>query len=156
LCSGLARKIALGAGALALAGLAAPAVGQGTLFTPWPPRLWVAQESLDSHQDAHDEGVDIVYWLEDGTPDQHWIYVTGWVTEMDGNDVLGTRFATFKYDAKFFDPIAGDPPTPQESAFFPPLTTSLEEGDTYKAVAMDFDPSTGDIYINRPGPVAAR
>ena len=105
--SGLARRIALGAGALALAALAAPAAGQGTLFAPYPPMKWLAEESRFSHADAHDEGRDIVYWFEDGEEDQsHWIYVTGFVTEMDGDTVLGTRFATFKYDATHAGPGA--------------------------------------------------
>ena len=146
---GLARRIVFWAGALALAGFAAPAAGQ-ELFDIWPPRLWAAQEHLDSHEDAHDEGVDIVYWLEEGSPDRHWIFVTGWVTEMDDDTVVGTRFATFKYDAT--DDGTGGPPDPQEVAYFPPLGTSLQQGDTYKAVAMDVDPETGDIYVTGQGP----
>jgi hypothetical protein len=146
--SGPARRIALGAGALALAGLAAPAVGQ-TDTPAYPPLQWAAQESLFSHADARDEGMDIVDWTEIivSGPDKHWIYVTGWVTEMDGNDVVGTRFATYKYDAEFYDD--GDPPDPDTFAYFPPTTVSLSPGEEYKAVAMavgQIDSEVG-IYV---------
>lgn len=134
-----------------MAALAAPAAGQSGSFVPWPPLKWAAQESLDSHQDAHDEGVDIVYWKEvDGQTTNHWIYVTGWVTEMDGDTVVGTRFATFRYDAA--DDGSGGAPLPDKTAYFPPLGTGISSGDTYKAVAMDIDPNTGDIYVTGEAP----
>lgn len=147
--SGLARRIALGAGAVALAGLVAPAAGQvEDLPAPSYPMLrWAAQESLFSHQDADDEAMDMVYW-RDILADKHWIYATGFVTEMDGDTVVGSRFATFKYDGEFFD--AGNPPLPTESAFFPDLLTSLSSGEEFKAVAMAVNPdgfTPGDIYV---------
>src|SRR5690606_7634734 len=146
--SGIRGRIALGAAGLALGGLAVSAAGQG--FAPYPPMKWRAQESLNSHQDAHDEGVDIVYWKENGTPDRHWIYVTGWVTEMDDGQVKGTRFATYRYDAA----AEGSEGTllPDKTAYFPPLGTTLQEGDTYKAVAMVFDEFNGRLFITGAGP----
>jgi hypothetical protein len=152
--SGLARRIALGAGALALATLAAPAAGQTEDTPPYPPLRWFAQESIDSHADADDQAMDILHWkeIEFGQPDKHWVYVTGWVTEIEDDEVVGTRFATFKYDAEFFDD--GNPPPRAAEAFFPdpddenmPLTT----GQEYKAVAlaMGHDLSTDEwsIYV---------
>ena len=140
-------------GALALAGLAAPAAGQSSSFVPYPPLRWVAEESFPNSSGGDDEGVDIAYWY-DAVEDEHWIFVTGWVTEMNGSTPVGTRFATYKYDASFFvpppDPPA--PPTPAQEAYFPPLTTSLQSGDTYKAVKMTVDPSSGDVYITGEGP----
>src|SRR5690606_24325470 len=136
-------------GVALLGAVTLPAAGQGTLFTPYPPLKWLAEESRFSHADAHDEGRDILYWFEEGEEDQfHWIYVTGFVTEMDGNTVLGTRFATFKYDATHAGPSA---PTAADEAFFPSLT-QFESGDTYKAVAMAVDPLTGDIYVTGEAP----
>lgn len=144
--------LAAAAGALALAGLAGPAAGQE--IPDYPPMDWVAQESLYSHADAHDEAVDMVHWFEDGVEDRNWIYVTGFVTEMDGNTVVGTRFATYKYDGAFFDEETGAPPDPEAVAYFPPLGTAISPGDTYKAtaIAVSWD---GDIYVigqaPRPG-----
>jgi hypothetical protein len=110
----------------------------------------MAEESRASHADAHDEGMDIVYWYDD-TEEEHWIYATGWVTEMEGGQVKGTRFATFKYDATHTGPGA---PTATAQAFFPPLA-QLQTGDTYKAVAMAVDPLTGAIYVAGEGPGAS-
>lgn len=149
--SRIRRRIALGAGALALAGLAAPAAGQATEDTPPYPLLrWAAQESLFSHNDAADEAMDMLYWeeVEFGQPDMHWIYVTGFVTEMDGDTVVGTRFATYKYDGEFFD--AGNPPVAAESAFFPDPLTAISSGEEFKAVAMAVNTgglTPGDIYV---------
>lgn len=153
--SGIGRRIALGAAGLALAGLAAPAAGQGASEdTPAYPLLrWTAHESLFSHQDADDEAMDMVYWEEGflSEPDKHWIYVTGFVTEMDGDTVVGTRFATFKYDGEFFD--SGNPPPPAAVAYFPDPndpTMPLSSGEEFKAVAMAVNPdglTPGDIYV---------
>lgn len=143
--SGLARRIILGAAALASAVLATPATGQE--FAPYPPMKWVAEESRFAHADAHDEGRDILHWF-DAVEDENWIYVTGFVTEMDGDTVLGTRFATFKYDAAHSGPGA---PAPVDQAFFPSLT-QFHTGDSYKAVALAVDELTGDIYVAGEGP----
>jgi len=71
---------------------------------------------------------------------------------MDDGQVKGTRFATFKYDAAFFDSETYDPPAPTDEAYYPPLGTALTAGDTYKAVAMVLDEVTGNIYITGEGP----
>lgn len=136
------------AGAVALGGWIPPAAGQVGAFAPYPPRKWLVQQHLNSHQNAHDEGVDIAYWYDAGE-DEHWIYVTGWVSEMNDEEVVGTRFATFKYDAS-----APSTPTAVAEAYFPPIGTSVD-GDTYKPVAMAVDQNNGDVYVvgeaPRPG-----
>ena len=100
-----------------------------------------------------------MYWkeVESGQPDEHWIYATGWITEMDGGQVVGTRFATYKYDATHEDPFFA-PPVPTAKAFFPPMGgpghVSIQSGDSYKAVDMVVDELTGDVYVVGEGPAS--
>ena len=150
ICCRVGRRLLACVPVAALAPLAA-AQPMGPAGPAYPPMQWVAHEHKAIHPSADDQGVDIVYWKEvnQGQPDGHWIYVTGWVTEMDGNTVIGSRFATYKYDATHAGPSA---PVRQATAFFPPLEATFVEGDTYKAVAMALDPLTGDIYIIGEGP----
>ncbi|MFG0285700.1 MAG: hypothetical protein ACF8R7_14880 [Phycisphaerales bacterium JB039] len=124
----------------------AAGLARGQDFAPYPPLLWAAQESLQAHPLAHDQGVAIEYWYDSGQ-DEHWVFVTGYVTEMDDDTVLGTRVATFKYDATFWDSEGGDPPDPTDEAYFPELGTPLSEGSFYQARAMALDPASGDIYV---------
>lgn len=137
---------------LFLAALPGPAPAQPD--QAYPPLHRVAREKLNQHAEAHDEGVDIVYWNEREGVNcaghiAHWVFSTGWVTEMAGDTVIGTRFATFKYDATHPGPAA---PQPQAVAYHPPLHIPLNPGDTYKAAAMAVDPSNGDVYVVGEGP----
>lgn len=121
----------------------------------YPPIKWAAREMFPQNGAAVDEGVDLVHWneVENCTPtDDHWIYSTGWVTETDPQTgaAIGTRFATFRYDATWTGP---NPPTiGSVSAYYPALGTGLGQGNAYKAVAMALDTSNGDIYIVGQGP----
>lgn len=147
------RVIILGMAVWAVGGIAGvPAVAQPD--QPYPPIKWVARERLHQHAEAHDEGVDIAYWNERAGPAcevhvAHWVYVTGWVTEMSGGVPIGTRFATYKYDATHPGPQA---PIPDKFAYFPPLQASFTTGDTYKAVAMAVDSHDGSVYVVGQGP----
>jgi len=117
-----------------------------------PPLIWTAREWLHSHANADDEGVDIVYWNEDpqGT-NKHWVYSAGWVTALNlNNSVRGTKFATYQYNAAS-NGTSGDL-NPTNTAYFPGLGIGINQGDTYKAVAMTVDPDNGDIYVTGEGP----
>ena len=137
---------------VAAAGFATSVAGQGPMAPATPPTMdWVAQEEESSHENADDRGQDIVFWVEEGDPDDdYWIYVTGWVTIMDGDTVVGKKFATYKYDAAHDG--SGGPPDPDAEAIFP--TTTISSGDNYKAYAIAIDPSNGDIYVAGEAPRA--
>lgn len=154
------RLIAAGVCAAGLGGLAASATAQpigaagagGT--EPYPPLKWVATEELDAHPDAVDQAVDMAIWTTGSGPSfEARVYVTGWMTEIEDDEVVGTRIATYKYDAAH--PGPGAPPT-LASAHFPPpddpLFLPLDEGEEFKAVAMAVDESNGDVYIAGHGP----
>jgi hypothetical protein len=152
------------AGAVVVAGLfTGTASAQPPVETAGPPLKWAAQERYLTQvgANANDEGMDIVYWNEDPEGiNKHWIYVTGWVTELqsDNGAVKGTRFATYKYDATFNGPGA---PTFAARAYFPPNNLTITQGDTYKAVAMvvvadpESETSEPEIYITGEGPHTA-
>lgn len=125
--------------------LAAAGEGTAQASAPDPPHKWTDKPSLIVRGSAVDESVDTAAWTEDiaGIDEAHWVFVTGWVTEMEGTTVVGTRFATYKYNAEG----NGAKGPPVATAYFPPTNILLSQGDSYKAVGIAVDAQTGDMYV---------
>lgn len=124
----------------------------------FPPLKWTARERFEIQGqpqfgvNADDQAMELGYWNQDpGGVNQHWIFVTGWVTELQSNNgpAKGKRFATYKYNGAAngtngdLDPTAG--------ICYPPAGTVINQGDTYKAVAIAAAPD-GSVYVAGEGP----
>ena len=127
-------------------GAASPASAQfrsAAAAPPGPTLCWQAREfhaGGNGPVNGPDNAVEIVYWIDDITnPGEpvNYVFITGYHTTASG----ATVFATFKYEADYTGQGENEP---LFSAFFPPIAGAT---GTNKAVAMAFDPDTGDVYV---------
>ena len=125
---------------IAILGLCGAAAAQ--ISTTNPPLRWYDNQNLSNHSSADDAGEDIAAWVETAAnPDKNWVFVTGYVTEVDAFGVVqGTRIATYKYDAD-----AATNPGPDASIYFPPIGTAVS--GTHKGMAIAVHAGTGDVYV---------
>ncbi|MCH7791744.1 MAG: hypothetical protein IID31_05640 [Planctomycetes bacterium] len=130
----------IGGGMVLAAGSPASAQFRSAAAAPPGPTLgWQAREFQDS-VNGPDNAVDIQYWFDDITnPGEpvNYVFITGWQTTSDG----ATVFATHKYEADYTGQGENEPIF---SAFYPDPSGAT---GTNKAVAMAFDPDTGDVYV---------